>query len=32
MGPGKMEREEPWLDPANAAESLWYRGFLFRGF
>ena len=32
MGPGKMEREEPWLDPANPAESLWYRGFLYRGF
>jgi len=32
MGPGRMEREEPWLDPDSAAESLWYRGFLFRGF
>jgi len=32
MGPGKMEREEPWLDPANPAESLWYRGFLYRAF
>ena len=32
MGPGKMEREEPWLDPASPAESLWYRGFLYRGF
>jgi len=32
MGPGKMEREEPWLDPISPAEALWYRGFLFRGF
>jgi hypothetical protein len=27
-----MEREEPWLDPISAAEALWYRGFLYRGF
>ena len=32
MGPGWLEREEPWFDPANVAESLWYRGFLYRGF
>lgn len=32
MGPAWLEREEPWFDPANAAESLWYRGFLYRGF
>lgn len=32
MGPGRMEREEPWLDPGSPAESLWYRGFLYRGF
>lgn len=32
MGPGWMEREEPWLDPISPAESLWYRGFLYRGF
>ncbi len=32
MGPGRMEREEPWLDPVSATEALWYRGFLFRGF
>lgn len=32
MGPGRMEREEPWLDPISPAESLWYRGFLYRGF
>lgn len=32
MGPGKLEREEPWFDPQNAAEALWYRGILYRGF
>ena len=32
MGPGKLEREEPWLTPENAAEALWYRGLLYRGF
>lgn len=32
MGPGKLERERPWLSPANAAEALWYRGFVFRAF
>jgi hypothetical protein len=32
MGPAALAREEPWYDPANAAEALWYRGFLFRGF
>ncbi|MCL4263698.1 MAG: helicase-associated domain-containing protein [Anaerolineae bacterium] len=32
MGPGRLEREEPWFDPENAAEALWYRGFLYRGF
>lgn len=32
MGPGKLEREEPWFDPVSASESLWYRGFLYRGF
>ncbi len=32
MGPGKLEREEPWFDPQNAAEALWYRGMLYRGF
>lgn len=32
MGPAWLEREEPWLDPANVAEALWYRGFLYRGF
>jgi hypothetical protein len=32
MGPGRLEREEPWLDPVSAAEALWYRGFMYRGF
>ncbi len=32
MGPGRLERERPWLTPANATEMLWYRGFIFRGF
>ncbi len=32
MGPGRLERERPWMSPANAAEVLWYRGFVFRAF
>lgn len=32
MGPGRLEREEPWFDPVSAAEALWYRGFLYRAF
>lgn len=32
MGPGRMEREEPWLDPISATEALWYRGIIYRGF
>jgi hypothetical protein len=32
MGPGRMEREQPWRAPVSAAEGLWYRGFLHRGF
>ena len=32
MGPGRMEREEPWLAPISATEALWYRGFIYRGF
>ncbi|MFT7585546.1 MAG: hypothetical protein ACI9EW_001974 [Cellvibrionaceae bacterium] len=31
MGPGALEREEPWLDPQTAAEDLWYRGLIFAG-
>ncbi len=32
MGPGRLEREEPWLSPDNPAEALWYRGLLYRAF
>jgi hypothetical protein len=32
MGPGRLERVEPWLEPESVAEALWYRGFLYRGF
>ncbi|MGH2536072.1 MAG: helicase-associated domain-containing protein [Candidatus Promineifilaceae bacterium] len=32
MGPGRMEREEPWLDPVSPAEELWYHGLLYRAF
>ena len=32
MGPGRLEREEPWYDPISPAEALWYRGFLYRAF
>ena len=32
MGPGRLEREEPWFNPDSPAEALWYRGFLFSGF
>lgn len=32
MGPGRLEREEPWLAPDSPAEALWYRGLLYRGF
>jgi hypothetical protein len=32
MGPGRLERERPWLAPISAAEALWYRGFIFRAF
>lgn len=32
MGPGRIERERPWLEPTGPAEILWYRGFLFRAF
>ncbi len=32
MGPGRMEREEPWMEPVSPTEALWYRGFLYRAF
>ena len=31
MGPGALEREEPWLDPQSHAEDLWYRGLIYKG-
>ncbi len=32
MGPGRMQRERPWMEPANATEALYYRGLIFQGF
>ncbi len=32
MGPGRMEREQPWREPISAAEGLWYSGFISRAF
>lgn len=32
FGGGSFQRERPWQQPANAAEWLWYRGLLARGF
>jgi hypothetical protein len=32
IGPGRLERKTPWQTPANAAEELWYVGFVFRAF
>lgn len=32
FGPARLEREQPWRTPANAAECLWYLGWLYRGF
>jgi hypothetical protein len=32
MGPGRLERERPWLSPDNPAEALWYRALIFKGF
>jgi hypothetical protein len=32
MGPGKRDREQPWLQPSSPTEDLWYRGLLFRAF
>jgi len=31
-GPGRLERETPWQDPANATEELLYNGLIFRAF
>jgi len=32
MGPGRLEREQPWQEPTSPAEGLWYKGFIFRAF
>jgi hypothetical protein len=32
MGPGRLERESPWRNPASPAEGLWFRGLIFEGF
>jgi len=32
LGPGRLERELPWRQPAGPAEELWYRGLIFRTF
>jgi hypothetical protein len=32
MGPGRLERELPWQEPANATEELLYAGLIFRAF
>lgn len=32
MGPARLEREQPWKNPANPTESLWYRGLIYKAF
>ncbi len=32
FGPGRLARDEPWREPANAAEELWYRALIARAF
>ncbi len=32
VGPGKRDREKPYLDPVSATEMLWYRGLIGRDF
>ncbi len=32
VGPGRLEREALWQDPANPAEELWYAALIFRAF
>jgi len=32
FGPGRLGREKPWLELANAVEGLWYRGLIYRAF
>ena len=32
MGANQLQREKPWEKPVNPAESLWFRGLIFKGF
>lgn len=32
MGPARLVREQPWRNPVNPAEGLWYRGLIFKTF
>ncbi len=32
FGPGRLERERPWLSPENATESLWFMGLVYLTF
>jgi hypothetical protein len=32
MGPARLAREQPWRNPINPAEGLWYRGLIFKTF
>lgn len=32
FGPGALQWEKPWAQPAGPAEELWYRGLIVRGF
>jgi hypothetical protein len=32
VGPGRLERETPWQNPANPAEELWYAGLMYHAF
>jgi hypothetical protein len=32
IGSGRIEREAPWIEPANSTEELWYAGLIYRAF
>ncbi|MCD6520455.1 MAG: helicase-associated domain-containing protein [Anaerolineae bacterium] len=32
LGPARLEREQPWLQPENTLEELFYKGFLYRAY
>lgn len=32
MGPARLMREQPWRNPVNPAEGLWYKGLIFKTF